>query len=192
MSADKVLEFWLRQTPPEKWYAQDHQLDAQIKGRFETAWHDLMAGRLDDWLTHAESTLAYVILADQFPRNMFRNQAKGFSSDALALAAAKNAINNDWDLLTEEPGRQFFYLPLMHSENLADQDTCCRLIRERIHQKDSTNLVHAQAHREIIRLLGRFPERNQALVRPSTQKEKEHIQQGGYAAVLQQQMAAPE
>ena len=83
-----------------------------------------------------------------------------------------------------EPARQFFYLPLMHSENLCDQDRCVRLMCERLPETGDSNLLHARAHREIIRMFGRFPMRNAALTRTSTKAEALHLEQGGYGSVM--------
>jgi uncharacterized protein (DUF924 family) len=136
-------------------------------------------------LTYPSGALAYIILADQFSRNMFRGQDKGFSSDTVALAASKSAINQKWDLRVDEPARQFFYLPLMHSENLIDQDRCVRLLKERMCDGGGQNLLHARAHREVIRNFGRFPERNSALSRKSSQAETDFIRDGGYGSLFQ-------
>jgi len=77
--------------------------------------------RFCQWLTYPTGALAYVILLDQFSRNMFRGTGAAFSSDRAALAAAKVAIDHGWDLRVDAPARQFFYMPLMHSENLCRQ-----------------------------------------------------------------------
>ena len=185
MAPDQILKFWLDETAPEKWYSVDLDLDAEIKHRFEPAWCELMQGRYGLWLTYPSGALAYIILADQFSRNMFRGQDKGFSSDTVALAASKSAINQKWDLRVDEPARQFFYLPLMHSENLIDQDRCVRLLKERMCDGGGQNLLHARAHREVIRNFGRFPDRNSALSRKSSQAEADFIRDGGYGNLFQ-------
>ena len=84
----------------------------------------------------------------------------------------------------DEPARQFFYLPLMHSENLCDQERCVRLICERMPETGASNLLHARAHRDVIRDFGRFPHRNESLGRASTQQEVAFLAQGGYGAVV--------
>ena len=92
-------------------------------------------GSLSLWLTYASGTLAYIILTDQFPRNMFRGTAQAFGDRRIARAAAKVAITRGWDMKIDEPGRQFFYMPLVHSECLSDQDRAVRLILSRIAPK---------------------------------------------------------
>ena len=149
-----------------------------------------MAGSFGLWLTYPSGALAYIILSDQFPRNMFRGQAKAFASDKVARAAAKAAIGRDWDLKIDEPARQFFYLPLMHSENLSDQDRAVRLICTRMPETGQPNLVHARAHREVIRKHGRFPFRNEALGRKSTGAESTFLANGGYMAIVNELRSA--
>jgi uncharacterized protein (DUF924 family) len=180
---EDILGFWLDEVGPDGWYKQDDALDATIVERFGAAWEGLMEGQFGLWLTYPSGVLAYIILGDQFPRNMFRGSGKSFASDRIAITAAKQAIDRSWDLKIDPPARQFFYLPLMHSENLCDQDRCVRLMSERMPAGEG-NLLHAQAHREVIRLFGRFPYRNEALERRSTVAEQSYLNEGGYGATL--------
>jgi uncharacterized protein (DUF924 family) len=184
VTPESVLKYWLDEKGPEAWYAGGEALDAEIRDKFSSAWDELMQGGFGLWLTYPSGSLAYVVLADQFPRNMFRGAAKAFASDKIARAAAKAAISRDWDLKIDEPARQFFYLPLMHSENLSDQDRAVRLICTRMPETGQSNLVHARAHREVIRKHGRFPFRNEALGRNSTGAESTFLANGGYMAIV--------
>ncbi len=184
VAPEDILAFWLDERKPEDWYAVDDALDTEIRNRFLETWNSAMAGGHALWLTYPSGTLAYLILMDQFPRNMFRGSAKAFSSDRIALAAAKAAIDKGYDLRIDPPARQFFYLPLMHSENLCDQERCVRLMAERMPEAEG-NLLHARAHREIIRMFGRFPYRNSALERRATQPEMAFLNGGGYGETLQ-------
>ena len=180
---DDILSFWLDEIGPDGWYKNDPELDATIRDRFEDTWNGAMEGRFGLWLTYPSGSLAYIILLDQFSRNMFRGTAKSFFSDTVALAAAKQAIGRGWDMKIESPARQFFYMPLMHSENLCDQDRCVRLMNERLTDAPG-NLLHAKAHREVIRQFGRFPTRNEALSRKSTSSETSFVADGGYGATV--------
>ncbi|XDA96530.1 DUF924 family protein [Sulfitobacter sp. LCG007] len=186
---EDILEFWLDECGPDRWYEQDAALDQTIRDRFEDTWSAACEGRFALWLTYPSGSLAYIILMDQFPRNMFRGSAKAFASDQAARAAAKSAIERGWDLKIDPPARQFFYLPLMHAENLSDQDRCVRLMCERL-PEESSNLLHARAHREVIRRFGRFPFRNEALSRNSTAQEKSFVEEGGYGATVRKLQAA--
>ncbi len=181
---EDVLRYWLDEIGPKGWYAGSPELDADIRTRFLATWEAAMEGACGLWLTYPVGTLAYIILTDQFPRNMFRDEAKSFESDRHARAACKVAVTRDWDQQISEPARQFFYLPLMHSENLVDQDRCVRLIAARMSRDLSDNLLHAQAHRDVIRQFGRFPFRNAALGRVSTPAEEVWLAAGAYGATV--------
>lgn len=185
VAPEDILAFWLDEIGPDGWYAADDALDAQIRDRFLSAWTSAMEGRHALWLTYPSGTLAYLILLDQFPRNIFRGEARAFSSDRIALAAAKGAIDKGYDLKIDPPARQFFYLPLMHSENLCDQERCVRLMADRMPEAEG-NLLHARVHREIIRKFGRFPYRNEALSRRHSPSEQAFLTEGGYGETLQE------
>ena len=186
---EEILEFWLDEVGEQGWYLQDETLDQKIRSRFLNTWEAACDGRFSFWLTYPSGTLAYIILLDQFSRNMFRGESRAFASDQAALSAAKVAINKKWDLKIDEPARQFFYLPLMHSENLCDQERCIRLMIERMPETGRSNLLHARAHREVIRQFGRFPYRNEALHRPSTRPEQDYVMAGGYGETVRQVQA---
>ncbi|WP_135503351.1 DUF924 family protein [Roseovarius aestuariivivens] len=183
---EEVLSYWLDEIGPKGWYEGSSELDAEIRNKFEAAWRNAAEGTFGLWLTYPSGTLAYIILMDQFPRNMFRDDGLAFSTDKQALAAAKAAIHRGWDMRIDEPARQFFYLPLMHSENLSDQDRCVRLICERLPETGASNLLHARAHREVIRRFGRFPYRNEALSRPSSGSEADYVEGGGYGRTVRE------
>lgn len=181
---DEILEFWLDEVGPKGWYEVSDTLDATIRSRFEETWQAACDGKFSMWLTYASGALAYIILMDQFSRNMFRGQGKAFAFDRAGLAVAKLAIERNWDMKIDEPARQFFYLPLMHSESLCDQDRCVRLMCDRMPVTRENNLLHARAHREVIRQFGRFPYRNDALDRVSTLQERAYVESGGYGNTL--------
>ncbi len=183
---DEILAFWLDEVGPQGWYKQDDALDAQCRDRFLETWEAARCGACEGWLIGPRGTLGYIVLLDQLPRNMFRGEASAFATDRRAIAAAKKAIQRDWDLRVDEPGRQFFYMPLMHSENLPDQERCMRLMLTRMPRTGADNLRHAKAHREIIRRFGRFPFRNAALGRHTTPAETRFLAEGGYGAVLRE------
>ena len=157
MSVDAVLKFWLDEVDQSSWYSSAETLDQKIRDRFLETWHQIMEGGHSMWLTYPSGALAYILVTDQFSRNMFRGSGQAFASDRLALTVAKQCVTQKWDLSIAAPARQFFYLPLMHSENLCDQDRCIRLIKERMPQTGENNLLHARVHREVFVNLAAFP-----------------------------------
>jgi uncharacterized protein (DUF924 family) len=183
---EEVLRFWLEEHGEADWYRQDDALDAEIRERFEGLWQE--AHRLSPWCCSPRGTLAFLILTDQFPRNMFRGEARAFATDPLAQRVAKRACGMGLDLQVEGPGRQFFYLPLEHSESLADQARAVRLIHMRMDAPET--LLHARAHRGVIRRFGRFPHRNAALGRESSAAEAAFMEGGGYGSAVEALRAA--
>lgn len=184
-----VLDFWVDEVGPSGWYNATPELDETIRERFLDIWGQARLGHLSHWLTSPAHSLAFLILTDQFPRNMFRADRRAFATDGMALEAAKCAVKKGWDMRVDEPQRQFFYLPMMHSENLCDQDRCVRLMLTRMPVSGAANLLHAKVHREVIRQFGRFPYRNAALARPDTKPETAFVQDGGYGTILQRLQA---
>ncbi len=180
----EVLDFWLGEIGPEGWYAGGEALDALIGMRFGDLWQALADGGLEHWIAGPAVALAYIVVADQFSRNMHRGDAKAFATDARARAAALVAIEEGWDMMAPEPERQFFYMPFEHSENPADQVKAVALLTERV-SSDPTMALHARAHQLIIEQFGRFPFRNAALGRETTPAEQEFLENGGYGALIQ-------
>lgn len=185
VNPEEILAFWLDEVGPQGWYSGGDELDRTIRERFEATYRKVCEGALSLWLTFPSGTLAYVILTDQFPRNMYRDQPGAFATDNLARAAAKVAISKEWDMRIDEPARQFFYMPLVHSECLSDQDRAVRLIKTRMPETGEANLLHARAHREVIRRFGRFPNRNAAIGRVTPSSEAAFLEQGGYGAMVE-------
>ncbi len=190
VSPEDILSFWIDEVGPKGWYEQNDELDATIRTRFLDAWEEAAMGACGLWLTSPRGALAYIVLTDQFPRNMFRDDPRAFDTDKSALAASKVAIDRDWDMRVSGTARQFFYMPMMHSERLMDQDRCVRLTCSRLEGADT--LLHAKVHREIIRLFGRFPYRNEALGRVTTEQEQAFLTEGGYRRILNSLKAGAE
>lgn len=119
-----VTRFWIDEVGPAGWYRSDTELDDSIRNGFHETWQQVAAAScdgkdLDEWMMSPETTLALLIVLDQFARNMFRDDPRSFATDAKARAVTKKAIDRGWDLRIPCPERQFFYMPLMHSECLS-------------------------------------------------------------------------
>jgi len=186
----EVLKFWLDEVGKDKWYVSNAEVDDAIRTRFMATWEAAHEGALSRWCDCAKGTLAYLLVTDQFSRNMFRGEGTAFSTDVRAVRAAKSGLAQRFDLMTAEPERQFFYMPLVHSESASDQERAVRLILTRLTDSDAKHLLHARAHREVIRQFGRFPHRNEALGRASTGREDAYLTNGGYGGVVRAMQAA--
>ena len=126
----------------------------------------------------ASGALALVIVLDQFPRNMFRGDARTYAADRVARAVTERAIARAFDQRFPPTERRFFYLPFEHSENLADQERGVALSRA---AGDEEGVKYAEIHADIIRRFGRFPHRNRVLGRTTTPEEQAFLDGGGFA-----------
>ena len=170
----------------KRWWTKDSEFDDMLRDRFG-ALHDAVAnGERDHWLAHPRGRLAFVIVLDQFSRNMFRATARAFTYDARALEVALEGIDLGEDQKLARDERSFLYMPLMHSENLNAQERCVVLfgaLRDELpveRRTDAENAVlYAERHRDIIRTFGRFPHRNAVLGRKSSDEEAEFLKQPG-------------
>ena len=177
---DDLLDFWFGHPGDEGygekragWFEKDDEFDAAIRENFMADYEAAEAGKLDHMQRAARGALALVILLDQFPRNMFRDDARAFATDAHAREVAGAAIACGFDLALTPVERRFFYLPFEHGENLADQARCARYMREHLpaDADRDQSIEYVRRHRVIIERFGRFPHRNAALGRTSTPEE---------------------
>jgi uncharacterized protein (DUF924 family) len=176
-SADDVLAFW-KQAGPDRWFEKDDAFDHAIRDTFLATYEAAAAGRLNGWERTPEHALALIIVLDQFPRNIFRDSPRAFAADAQARDVTLRALGNGFDQQVGHDLRAFFYLPLMHSEQIGDQDLCVELCRA---LGNEDNLKFAEIHADIIRRFGRFPHRNSLLGRETTPDEQAFLESGGFA-----------
>lgn len=173
---DDVLRFWFEENGPEQWFAKDEAFDDEIRRRFGDALHQAREGKFERWVENARPCLALVILIDQFSRNLFRDSPLAWSADQHALALTNLALEKHFEDSLTGAEKVFLYLPLMHSEQLIDQDRCVELFEAMLEDGDDAfrlNHDYAIRHRDIIARFGRFPHRNEILGRESTPEEIE-------------------
>jgi uncharacterized protein (DUF924 family) len=171
-----VLAFW-REAGPDRWYDRDEVFDTAIRTRFLPTYEAAAAGGLSDWETTADGALALVIVLDQFPRNMFRDDPRAYAADPPARAVADRAIVRGFDQQVGAGERLFFYLPFEHSEEAPDQARSVALHRA---LDDADSLKWAQLHADIIARFGRFPHRNAVLGRKTTPDEQAFLDSCGF------------
>ncbi len=166
--ARELLDFWFSRSQQDWWRATP-EFDAEVRDRFGIEWARQSRRQAEDFLGDAETALAAVILFDQLPRNMFRGHADQFSTDHLALAIARGAIERGYDDGMEGPRRGFLYMPFQHSEDPKDQVQSLLLFTA----LGNAEMIHyARKHHEVIERFGRFPHRNKMLGRKPTAMEK--------------------
>ncbi|WP_460135599.1 DUF924 family protein [Pseudomonas sp. S1_E04] len=171
-----VVDFW-RQAGPKRWFAKDDAFDATLRDTFHAAHLQAARRELESWLDSADGALALLILLDQYPRNAFRGTAHMFATDPLARLYARRMLEAGLDQQVEPALRAFCYLPFEHSEDLADQQRSLALNQ----QLDARTYHWAREHANIIERFGRFPHRNDALARVTTEAEQAFLKAGGFA-----------
>lgn len=183
-----VLHYWfvydgdVPQNNMKIWYGFSAETDAEIRRKFLPLIEEAIAGGLRDWEQTPRGLLAKILLLDQFTRNVYRRQANAFAGDKEAVRLTKKALK-------EHKGEfhplemSFVIMPLMHSEDLADQLECVRVTRKLVEESKGTPaeelfsqaLKYAEDHRDVVAKFGRFPHRNEALGRKSTPEEVEYL-----------------
>ncbi|KMN32371.1 membrane protein [Chromobacterium sp. LK1] len=184
---DAILEFWFGggddsflSLPRAAWFKKDEVFDGIIRERFLETWRQARAGELPPDAGDARRGLAWLILTDQFPRNLFRGSAEAFATDAQALALARDMVARGLDRQLPNIARTFVYLPFEHSEALADQDQAIGLFETMREDPAMARYIDfAHRHREVIVRFGRFPHRNAALGRADTSAEQAYLAEPG-------------
>ena len=175
-SIEDVLSFWFKEITPEHWFKKNDSFDETIRARFEPMVTAALAAQLDNWADTADGCLALIILMDQFTRNIYRETPRAFSGDDMALALSFRSIERGYLDHADANQRHFMLMPLMHSEDLAVQDSALPLFET---HTNARTIDYAQQHRDIIARFGRFPHRNNILGRPSSPQETEFLKQPG-------------
>ena len=172
ISPISIIEFWYSEKVKSKWFNSSIEFDKELKNNYEGVWEDALRGNFVSWRDSAEGCLALAIILDQFPLNMFRGEVQSFSSEAVAVKVAKHAVENDLDKNIDRDKVSFLYMPLMHSENIDDQNLAVQLFEQ---AELIENAKFAKHHRDIIKKYGRFPHRNKILDRESSKEEIEYL-----------------
>lgn len=172
----QLLDFWFALSD-EAVFEIDPEFDLKLKGMFGGLLEQARQGNLDAWADTPEGALALVILLDQTSRNIHRGTPEMYAGDKKSVEIAKRAIARGDDQRFPLEERRWFYMPFMHSEDLADQERCVELFRK-AHIK--SQIPYAEDHAQIIRRFGRFPHRNAILGRAPTEEELAYLAGGGF------------
>ena len=183
---DEILDFWFAPhgsaehgKTRELWFRKDASVDQAIRARFGAAVETALAGGFGEW-TSPRGALARVLLLDQFTRNIYRETPRSFSGDILALGISRAAVANGDDQSLIPVERWFLYMPFVHAEDPAAQQTSLDLFARLSAETGlSEPMVWAERHAEVIRRFGRYPHRNAILGRESTAEEIEYLATGG-------------
>lgn len=174
MNPHEVLQFWFEEAAPEQHFGRDGAFDAAIRTRFADTHRAAVHGELAVWRASPDGRLAEIIVLDQFSRNLYRDDARAFAADGMALVLAQEAIRAGADKDMPAVRRAFLYMPFMHSESRVIHLDAERLFRQ---AGLENNYVFALKHKAIIDRFGRYPHRNAVLGRLSTAEEEAFLQQ---------------
>ena len=169
-SSQVILDFWFQDNVKKMWFGSTIEFDRSLEDNYLALYESASVGELDDWKNTPNGALALCIILDQFPLNMFRDQAKSFATEAASRDIAEFAIDKCFDKGMNDEQRLFLYLPFMHSENIDDQNRSVELFTAA-----GMEARWAEHHRDIVKRFGRFPHRNEALGRECTKEEKEYL-----------------
>ena len=191
---EDVLRFWFSSQPTDDQAAMARQMewwfrggaDAEIVARFSPLLEQGTTGELDNWSQSPRSRLALIIILDQFSRTIYRGTAQAFAQDPKALGLALEGIEVGHYAALKTPWEKtFFFLPLGHSENLANLERAVKLAEELAREAPQEfrgtlefSANQARGHRDVIARFGRHPHRNEILGRQSTPEELEYLATG--------------
>ncbi len=172
----EIITFWFEEIDAQQHWKKDEAFDALIAERFGDTLKRAGQCELSAWRESALGRLAEVIVLDQFPRNIYRDQPQSFAYDSLALALAQSAVAGGHHLELSDEMKPFLLMPFMHSES--------RLVHEQaeplfVALNNESTLNFERRHREIIERFGRYPHRNKILGRTSSPDEEAFLQQPG-------------
>ena len=187
---DAVIDFWFGPqsggfsdaSTRRRWFTPDPEFDREISQRFGSLLQSAAKGALAPWRSAATGCLAFIVVTDQFSRQIHRGSAEAFATDPLALSAAREGVSLGFDRALGYDQRAFFYLPFEHSESAEDQHMSVELFTRLAADTPASHRGHSEealrfalAHRDIVVQFGRFPHRNATLGRASTPAELEFL-----------------
>lgn len=172
--AAELLHCWFHELRPADWWGGSDSIDTMLQRRFGDDLAMLGVRPAREFLPDPLTARAAILLFDQVPRNIHRDTPPAFAHDPLARAIAKGVLARGWDLFAPKRERQFVYMPLMHSEAIADQRLSLAVFAARA----PDNLAFARSHHRMIARFGRFPHRNDVLGRQSSAAEKAAVAAG--------------
>ncbi len=171
-TAEDVYAFWFSEHGYDDWFGGDQEFDRKLAEAFAGTHPRIAMGEGFTWRVTPQGRVAEVIVLDQFSRQLHRGEAKAFAQDPMALALAQEAVSGGFDRVLEPEERMFLYMPYMHSESAVVHEEAMRLFAD-LGNEDV--LDYEKRHFDVIKRFGRYPKRNAALGRESTDEELAYI-----------------
>ena len=167
-----ILDFWFKECNSKMWFKKNQEFDNLIKNKFQKTFEYCLKNKINNIYIIRENYLSWIIVLDQFSRNIYRNQIRSFSGDEKALKLSKIAIKKGFLISNEDHYNSFFLMPFMHSEKLSDHEFGLPLFKKYTSEKTYNS---AKRHKKVIETFSRFPHRNKILDRMSTKSELEFL-----------------
>jgi uncharacterized protein (DUF924 family) len=171
-----ILDFWFKECDPKMWFKKDIEFDKLIKNKFQKTLKYCLDNEINENPLTKENYLSWIIVLDQFSRNIYRNQIRSFAGDEIALKLSKIAIKKSFLKSSENNYNSFFLMPFMHSEKLSDHEFSLPFFKKYTNKKTYDS---AQRHKKVIETFSRYPHRNEILGRKSTKSELEFLKLPG-------------
>ncbi|OUS00643.1 hypothetical protein A9Q81_10150 [Gammaproteobacteria bacterium 42_54_T18] len=171
-----IIQFWFEEIAPKQWWIKDNEFDQLLIDSYQGVLDFAVKGELFSWRETALGRLAEIIVLDQFSRNIYRDDARAFAADPMALVLSQEAVRQQSYKGFTSNQKQFLFMPYMHSESLIVHEEAVKLFSE---PGLEGNLEFEHKHRVIIQRFGRYPHRNEILGRVSTDEEKVFLLEPG-------------
>ena len=173
------MEDWFKESSSKDHWAKNDEYDQKIRDRFLKDVEKAIRNEYDDWQDEAKSSLALIILLDQFSRNLFRNDPRSYSQDTKARLLVIEGVDRQYLEELDMPERLFYLLPLIHSEEMQDHIFVQQL--GEVFLKEHPNYEGIKKswddHTRVIKKFGRYPHRNSILQRKSTAEEIKFLEE---------------
>ena len=108
--ASKILDFWFKKSKSIQWFKKDNKYDNLIKNNFLHHHNAAINGDFISWKKSPYESLAFIILLDQFSRNIYRNDHRSFMFDHISLDFCKYGINKSFEAKLKTNDHKLFYI----------------------------------------------------------------------------------
>jgi len=162
----------------EIWFEQSDATDYFLRQTFEVDLVAARRGEREEWKQEPRPSLAWILLLDQFSRNIYRGFPAAYETDLTCQIQTLEGIEAGFDRELLPIERVFYYLPLEHAEDLEVQERSVQEFSRLLEDAPASRraefehfLGYARRHHAVIERFGRFPHRNAVLGRESTEEE---------------------
>ena len=127
-----IINYWFEGNKFRKfWFKKNKNVDDYIKKRFGFLIKKAENNQLNDWRINPKSSIALVILLDQFSRNIYRNDIEKIKkNDELCLKLCNEIIDKGFDNELSFSQKIFLLLPFRHSKEIYNVYYCIQKIIE--------------------------------------------------------------